>query len=165
MQSLKSQLESILFVADKPVPLDEFVSLTGAKPVDIQKTLSDLALEYSKRGIRLVESENNFEFVSAPENSGVVAAYLNDELRRDLPPSALETLAVIVYKQPVTRSEVEEIRGVNSDYVMRNLLIRGLINEVGRRDTPGKPIEYGTTMDFLHFLGLSSLEEIPQIDD
>ncbi|MCL5094301.1 MAG: SMC-Scp complex subunit ScpB [Patescibacteria group bacterium] len=162
---LKGKIESILFVAEKPVSLKELALLTGAMITDVQQTMKELIDEYSKKGIRIIRKGEYFHFVSAPENSETIAKYLNEELRHDLSEAALETLAIITYKQPVTRMEIEEIRGVNCEALIRNLMIRGLITEVGRKEAIGRPILYGTTMEFLQYLGLENENQLPKIEE
>lgn len=164
-QDPKKVIESILFVADKPVSVKELANITGFMISDIQNTLHELTDEYDKKGIRLVRKGEYYSLVSAPECAEFVSKYLNEELRHDLSPATLETLAIVTYKQPLTRMEIEDIRGVSSDQTLRNLLIRGLICEVGRKETIGRPILYGTTMEFVQYFGLLSEEELPQIEE
>lgn len=164
-KNLKSILESLLFVAEKPVSAKELALVTGHMIIDVQKTLTEITKEYEDRGIRLVRKGEYFSLVSAPENATEVSALLNEELRHDISQAALETLAIITYKQPLTRMEIEEIRGVNSDQIVRSLLIRGLITEVGRKEAVGKPILYGTTMEFVQYFGLSAEESLPKIEE
>lgn len=163
--NLKSKLESLLFVAEKPVSVKELAGVTGNMLSEIQTALSEITKEYENRGIRLVRKGEYFSFVSAPENAKEVSALLNEELRHDLSQAALETLAVVTYKQPITRMEIEEIRGVNSDQIVRSLMIRGLIAEVGRKEAIGKPILYGTTMEFIQYFGLDAEESLPKIEE
>lgn len=162
---LKSKLESLLFVAEKPVSVKELAGVTGNMLGEVQTTLAEIGKEYESRGIRLVRKGEYFSLVSAPENAKEVSALLNEELRHDLSRAALETLAIITYKQPLTRMEIEEIRGVNTDQIVRSLMIRGLITEVGRKETVGKPILYGTTMEFIQYFGLDSEESLPKIEE
>jgi segregation and condensation protein B len=164
-KNLKSILESLLFVAEKPVSVKELAGVTGNMISDVQNTLLEIEKEYSDRGIRMVRKGEYLSFVSAPENAKEVSALLNEELRHDLSQAALETLAVVTYKQPLTRMEIEEIRGVNSDQIVRSLMIRGLITEVGRKEAIGKPILYGTTMEFVQYFGLNTEESLPKIDE
>jgi len=165
MKDLKVVLESILFVASKPVSLKELAGLSASMITDVQKCLVELTAEYKERGIRIIRKGEYFHFVSAPENAKIIAKYLNEELRHDLSQAALEALAIVTYKQPITRMEIEEIRGVNSDAIVRNLMIRGLITEVGRKEAIGRPILYGTTMEFLEFLGIEDEKEIPTLEE
>jgi len=163
--NLKSKIESLLFVAEKPISVKEIAGVTGSMISDVQNNLNEIGKEYESRGIRLVRKNEYFSFVSAPENAKEVSALLNEELRHDLSQAALETLAIVTYKQPITRMEIEEIRGVDSDRLVRNLMIRGLITEVGRRESVGKPILYGTTMEFIQYFGLDAEESLPKIEE
>lgn len=165
MKNIKSIIESILLVAEKPVSIKELATVTAVQMSEIQKASSELIESYKGKGIRIIKKGDLLHIVSSPENSDYIAKYLNEELRSDISKAALETLAIITYKQPVTRSEVEEIRGVNSDYLVRNLMIRGLVGEVGRKEAVGKPILYGTTVEFLQHFGLENEDQLPNIDD
>jgi segregation and condensation protein B len=162
--TLKSQLESILLVAEKPVSAKELSTCTASMTSEVQKTLAELIEEYREKGIKIIKKGDYYSMVTAPENGPVVAKFLNEELRHDLSDAAVETLSIITYKQPVTRIEIEEIRGVQSDQIIRNLLIRGLIGEVGRKEAPGRPILYGTTMEFLQYFGLEHEGQLPKFD-
>jgi len=163
--NLKCILESLLFVAEKPVNVKELAGVTGNMVAEVQTALGELEQEYGDRGMRLVRKGEYFALVSAPENAKEVSALLNEELRHDLSQAALETLAIITYKQPLTRMEIEEIRGVNTDSIVRNLMIRGLITEVGRKEAIGKPILYGTTMEFIQYFGLDTEASLPKIEE
>jgi len=164
-RKLKPILESLLFVAEKPVSTKELAGVTGHMLSDVQSTLSEIENDFSKSGIRLVRKGEYFSFVSAPENAKEVSVLLNEELRHDLSQAALETLAIVTYKQPLTRMEIEEIRGVNTDQIVRSLMIRGLITEVGRKEAVGKPILYGTTMEFVQYFGLDKEDSLPKIEE
>lgn len=161
---IKGQIESILLVAEKPVSSKELASILGVMIQEIHQSLSELIKDYQGRGLRIIKKGEYYSMVTAPENSEIVSRYLNEELRHDLSQAAIETLSIITYKQPVTRIEIEEIRGVNSDQIIRNLMIRGLIEEVGRKDSPGRPILYGTTMAFLQYFGLEGEHQIPKFE-
>lgn len=164
-KNLNSILESLLFVSEKPLNIKEIANVTGFMISNIQKGLKEINEEYEKRGIRLVRKGEYFSFVSAPENARFVTTLLNEELRHDLSQAAIETLAIITYKQPITRIELEEIRGVSSEQLIRNLLIRGLITEVGRKEAVGRPILYGTTMEFVQYFGLGNEDQLPKIEE
>ena len=151
----------MLFVAEKPVGRAELARVIGATPRAIEAALAELAASYEGTGLRLQRSGDEWQIVTAPPHAGQVAAYLGaDRLR--VSPAALETLAVIAYKQPVTRAEVEAIRGVNCDQTIYTLASRRLIEERGRKDAPGRPILYGTTWEFLECFGLQSLDDLPR---
>jgi len=160
-KDIKSIIESILLVAEKPVSVKELSTICSSMVSDVQKSLSELIKEYQDRGIKIIKKGNFYSLVTDPKNSDAIAKFLNEELRHDLSVAALETLSIITYKQPVTRMDIEDVRGVSSDHLIRNLMIRGLIQEVGRKEAPGRPILYGTTMEFLQYFGLSSEKEIP----
>jgi len=117
----------------------------------------------AERGVRLVLSDERVELVTAPEAGALIARYVGADAIR-LSPASLETLAIVAYRQPVTKAAVERIRGVDSDYTIRSLLHRRLIVELGRSDAPGRPFLYGTGFDFLERFGLTSLEELPPLD-
>lgn len=161
----KSTLESILLVAEKPVAARELSTCSGAMLSEVQKILAELIEEYNNRGIKIIRKGDYYSLVTDPENAEAVGRFLNEELRHDLSDAALESLSIITYKQPVTRMEIEEIRGVATDQILRNLMIRGLVSEVGRKESPGRPILYGTSMEFLQYFGFKNEGEIPKFID
>ncbi|HLE88498.1 MAG TPA: SMC-Scp complex subunit ScpB [Candidatus Limnocylindria bacterium] len=154
--------EALLFIAERPLTSAELAELGGVPRLQAEATLADLGeqLAGDRRGIRLQHLDGAWQLATAPEVGERLAAYAAREEPR-LTPAALEALAVVAYRQPCTRGEVDRLRGVDSDYVLRSLLHRRLIVEVGRRDTPGRPILYGTTFTFLERFGLASLEDLP----
>ncbi len=160
-KDLKKIIESILLVAEKPVSAKELSRSVEAMISEVQDTLANLIKDYEKRGIKIIRKGDYYSMVTDPECAEYIARFLNEELRHDLSGAALETLSIITYKQPVTRVEIEGIRGVASDQILRNLLIRGLIQEVGRKESPGRPILYGTTMEFLQYFGLEGEHQLP----
>lgn len=154
-------VEAVLFVAEKPVSRGELAKVVGAPPKQVDAALAELAEAYAGSGLRLAHDGDDWQLVTSPEQATAVAAYLGaDRLR--VSPASLETLAVVAYRQPVTRAEVEAIRGVNCDQTIYTLMQRRLIEERGRREAPGRPILYGTTWEFLECFGLSSLDELPR---
>lgn len=156
-------LEALLFVAERPISPREIARLAGVEVADVETCLAELDGALADRGIRLVRMADRVELATAPEAGPLVARYVGaDGLR--LSPAALETLAIVAYRQPVTRAAVERIRGVDSDYVLRGLLHRRLVAEQGRAATPGRPILYGTGFDFLERFGLTSLDDLPPVD-
>lgn len=163
---LKMLVESLLFVADEPVPVDDLASVLKASPDQVVEALRSLAQEYTpRRGLRLQFKGQRVQMVTAPEATDAVRRFLGLELSSRLSPAALETLAIVAYRQPVTRVQVEAVRGVNSDSVLRTLINRGLIEEVGRLEQVGRPIIYGTTFEFLQQFGMSSLEQLPSLEE
>ena len=158
---LANQLEAVLFVAEKPVSRGELAKVAGATPRQVDVALAELAQGYAGTGLRLAHDGDDWQVITAPEHAAAVSTYLGaDRLR--VSSASLETLAVIAYRQPVTRAEVEAVRGVNCDQTIYTLMTRRLIEERGRRETPGRPILYGTTWEFLECFGLSSLEDLPR---
>jgi segregation and condensation protein B len=159
---LKAALESILFVADQPVELVQLRKVLDVPMEALEDLLALLAEDYKERGIRIARLKDHVRMVTAPESAPFVQAFLGLEQTVRLSSAALETLAIIAFKQPVTRSQIEAIRGVNSDGVIATLEGRGLIEELGQQDSPGHPLLYGTTMAFLQHFGLESLDELRQ---
>ncbi|MEM7331911.1 MAG: SMC-Scp complex subunit ScpB [Chloroflexota bacterium] len=158
-------IESMLFVASGPVAISRFAKVLGITPRATQKLLTELEEQYADRGFQLQYKDNQVQLTTAPEASGIIEEFLGLEATTKLSPAALEVLAIIAYLQPITRPQVDNIRGVNSDGALRSLLSKGLIEEVGRLDTPGRPILYGSTPEFLQHFGLSMIEELPPIGD
>ena len=156
-------LEALLFVAERPLSRREIAAVAGVDRETVDARLGDLEVTLSGRGIRLVMSGDRVELVTAPETGALIARYVGADAVR-LSPAALETLAIVAYRQPVTKAGVERIRGVDSDYTMRALLHRRLIVELGRADAPGRPFIYGTAFEFLERFGLTSLDELPPLD-
>jgi segregation and condensation protein B len=157
------ELEALLFVAERPLSRREIAHLAGVDLDTVNARLGDLELALGARGIRLLSAGDHVELATAPERSRLIARYVGADGVK-LSPAALETLAIVAYRQPVTRGFIERIRGVDSDYVVRGLLHRRLIVEQGRADTPGRPYLYGTAFEFLERFGLTSLDELPPLD-
>ncbi len=159
---LDALYEALLFIAERPLTTAELAELGGVPRVHAEATLSDLAetLAEDGRGLRVQRMDDTWQLVTAPEVGTRLAAYAARQEAR-LTPASLEALAVVAYRQPVTRADIDRVRGVDSDYVLRSLMHRRLVVEVGRRDTPGRPILYGTTFTFLERFGLTSLDDLP----
>ena len=163
---LQRAIEAILFAAGDPVEIAQLSHVLEADEKDIIAATDALAndLAYNRRGIRIVRLEKGYQMVS----SGEMADYITQALETRKPPklsaSQLETLTIIAYYQPATKAMVEQIRGVDSSYSIGALLNKKLIEEAGRLNVPGRPIQYKTTPDFLRTFGISSLEELPPID-
>jgi segregation and condensation protein B len=162
--SLEAFYEALLFVAERPLRTSELAELAGVPSVQAEAELASLAegLVTAGRGLRVQRHDDAWQMVTAPEVGHRLATYAAREEAR-LSPAALEALAVIAYRQPCTRGDVERVRGVDSDYVIRSLLHRRLITELGRRDTPGRPILFGTTFTFLERFGLTSTDDLPPL--
>jgi segregation and condensation protein B len=159
----EAQLEALLFVAERPLSRREIATLARVDRATVDERLGDLEVLLRDRGIRLVLSDERVELVTAPDAGALIARYVGADAIR-LSAASLETLAIVAYRQPVTRAAVERIRGVDSDYTMRSLLHRRLVVELGRSDAPGRPFLYGTGFEFLERFGLTSLEELPPLD-
>jgi segregation and condensation protein B len=157
-------LESVLFVAAEPIAISHLARVLELPPDAVEAALADLQLQYHGRGIRLQRHGDRVQLVSAPEAAAVIARFLGVQASTRLSSAALEVLAIIAYRQPLTRAQVEAIRGVDSSGVMRQLLARDLIAETGRLDAVGRPILYATTPLFLQQFGLTTLNELPTID-
>jgi segregation and condensation protein B len=159
----ETALEALLFVAERPLARREIATLAGVDRATVDARLGDLEVALSGRGIRLVLSNDRVELVTAPETGALIARYVGADAVR-LSPASLETLAIVAYRQPVTKGAIERIRGVDSDYTIRSLLHRRLVVELGRSEAPGRPYLYGTGFEFLERFGLTSLEELPLLD-
>jgi segregation and condensation protein B len=159
----QAQLEALLFVAERPLSRREIATLAGIERDAVDSLLGDLEVALRERGIRLVATGDEVQLVTAPDAGALIARYVGADGVR-LSPAALETLAIVAYRQPVTRGVIERIRGVDSDYVLRSLLHRRLVVEQGRADSPGRPILYGTGFDFLERFGLTSLDDLPVLE-
>jgi segregation and condensation protein B len=159
----EGQLEALLFVAERPLSRRELATLTGASGETIDARLGDLEVTLEGRGIRLLIDADRVALATAPEAGLLVGRYVGREPTR-LSPSMLETLAIVAYRQPVTKAGIERIRGVDAEYAIRGLLHRRLVVELGRAEAPGRPFLYGTSFDFLERFGLTSLEELPVLD-
>lgn len=162
--NLQARVESLLFVASEPVSIERLASVLEVDAGQVEAVLHHLEAEYEGRGMRLQRKGRRVQMVTAPEAADLVRSFLGLELGGKLSPAALETLAIVAYSQPVTRAEIESVRGVNSDSVLRTLLNRGLLEEIGRLEQAGRPIIYGTTFEFLQQFGLSSLEQLPPLN-
>ena len=162
-QLSETQLEALLFVAERPLSRREIATLSGVDRATVDARLGDLEVSLAARGIRLVVSGDRVELVTAPDAGSLIARYVGADAIR-LSPASLETLAIVAYRQPVTKSAIERIRGVDSDYTIRTLLHRRLVVELGRSEGPGRPFLYGTGFEFLERFGMTSLEELPPLD-
>jgi len=163
---LEEVLEGLLFIATSGVTVSQLAEALHVGPDEIRSALKELEQNYaSRQGLRLQWHAGRVQLTTSPELSPLIERFLGLEATARLSRAALETLAIVAYKQPVTRPSVDAIRGVNSDGVMKNLLSKGLLVEMGRSDGPGRPIFYGTTEDFLQHFGISSLAELPNLED
>jgi segregation and condensation protein B len=159
----ETTLEALLFIAERPLSRREIATVAGVDRETVDARLGDLEVSLAHRGLRLVLSGDRVELATSPEAGRLIGRYVGADATR-LSPAALETLAIVAYRQPVTRAGVERIRGVDSDYTIRALLHRRLIVELGRSAAPGRPYLYGTDFEFLERFGLASLDELPPLD-
>jgi segregation and condensation protein B len=161
---LEAQVEALLFVSPSAASPKQIAEALGVTSNAVNKALENLAEQLSARGLRIQENKGRFQLTTAPELSEAVENFLHLSTTTKLTHASLEALAIIAYQQPVTRPAIDSIRGVNSDSVIRNLLSKGLIEESGRSDGPGRPILYSTAPEFLQYFGLASLKDLPPID-
>ncbi|MBX3053454.1 MAG: SMC-Scp complex subunit ScpB [Caldilineaceae bacterium] len=164
---LLSTLESLLFVADEPVEPARLAQALRCPVADVQAALAHLRTEYEthNRGVRLQERNGKVQLVTNPAAAQAVEDFLSLDLTTKLSGPALETLAIVAYRQPVTRVQIEAVRGVDCSGMVRKLEQQGLVEEVGRMETPGRPILYGVTDLFLQHFGLTHLEELPALPE
>ena len=162
MNDLSRALEAILFTSNRALKLRELQQATESNKQAVEGALDELRSALEVRGLMLQRQGDQVQLVTRPEVSSYIRRALRPEVTGRLSPAAYETLAIVAYQQPVTRTRIEEIRGVNCESVLNNLELRDLVTEVGRGHGPGQPRLYGTTMRFLQVLGLQSLEELPE---
>jgi segregation and condensation protein B len=164
---IRAQIEALLFVATGSVTAAQLAMVLEIPVREVETCLDELDDDLQRgaqpRGIRLQRHQNRYQLTTAPEMAGLIERFLGLESSSRLSRAALETLAIIAYQQPVTRPEIDSIRGVNSDGVLKSLLSKGLLQEIGRAERPGRPILYSTTSEFLQHFGLNSLTELPPL--
>ena len=167
-QSQKAEIEALLFVSERPLQLEQIKPVFENLDVSqIRKLILELKsdFEFSGRGLRIEEIAGGFQLVTALETAPLLKKFYKLRDIQRLSGPALETLAIIAYKQPLTRLDIESLRGVNVDGVIKSLSEKNLIRISGRKDVPGRPFVYGTTRQFLEYFGLSSLEDMPKIEE
>jgi segregation and condensation protein B len=163
-EELKSAVESLLFVSDKPIAPKILARTLRTRTAEVTRVLADLVADYQGRGIELCEVGGGFQLRTAPKNAHFVRLLLALRPVR-LTRAQLETLSIVAYRQPVTRPEIDEIRGVDSGSALKVLAERGLIKILGRKDEPGRPLLYGSTQQFLEFFGLKGLKDLPTLEE
>jgi segregation and condensation protein B len=161
--ALQRNIEAVLFVASEAMSIKALAKLTGAEESDVTTALANIDRDFAERGLVLREVAGGYRFASSPAARAAVEAYLLPP-KTNLSPAALETLAIVAYNEPVTKTQVEEIRGVSADSVIATLLDRRFIAESGRKESPGRPMLYKTTSEFLEAFGLNSLGDLPAVD-
>lgn len=162
--SLSSQLESLLFVSSKPLSAKEMADLTASEVKEVEKTLNELAEKYKagENGFILINNNKQYQLATSGENAELVSKFLHDETSGELSQASLETLTIIAYRGPISKLELERIRGINCSMIIRNLLLRGLIDE--KLDKHKNENFYTVTLDFIKFLGISTIEELPDYE-
>jgi len=161
---IPAALEALLFVSAEPVAPSQLATVLELSTSAVEQGLKELDGELQSRGLRLQRHGGRIQLTTAPEMAETVERFLGLEATSRLSRAALETLAIVAYQQPVTRPQIEGVRGVSSDGVMKSLLGKGLVQEVGRTEGPGRPILYGTAPDFLQHFGLNSLMDLPPLN-
>jgi len=160
---LSQQLEALLFVASEPVAPSELADTLEISVKTVEAGLADLEALLTASGIRLQRHAGRVQLTTAPQLASSIERFLGLEARSHLSRPALETLAIVAYNQPITRPQIDAVRGVNSETMLKGLLFRGLIYEMGRSQGPGRPILYVTTPEFLQHLGLNSVADLPTL--
>ena len=162
----KAIIEAMLFVSGEPLALRDIAINLEVTPKYVEKLLGEMMMSYEveERGIKLICIDSSYQLVTKSEYSEYIQKLLKKNKRQSLSQASLESLAIVAYKQPITRVDIDEIRGVKSDSAIQRLIEKGLIKEVGRLEVPGRPIQYGTTEDFLRQFGLQDLKELPSLD-
>ncbi len=163
LNELASVIETLMFIVGEPLDTEDVKKVTGATEIEFWQALELLEVKYGKEsGINLKKFGTKIQLCTNPVNAPYVEDLLNPIQKKSLSQSALEVLSIIAYRQPVTRGEIEQIRGVKCDYSVMSLKQKGLIDEIGHKDTIGHPVLFGTTDLFLRHFGLSSLDELPE---
>jgi segregation and condensation protein B len=162
VNDLPAAIEAILFSSNRPLKLRELMQATDSDRTAVERALDELREALGGRGVMLMRHQDELHLATRPEFAPAVRRALRPEVSGKLSPAAYETLAIVAYQQPVPRSRIEEVRGVNCESVLTNLELRDLITEVGRGSGPGQPKLYGTTMRFLQVMGVESLDHLPK---
>ena len=166
-REIQSALEAILFAAGEPVPVRRIAAALNLEPEDVEQAADALANQYGfdRRGMRIVRLDDCYQMCSSPEYADLIRLILETRKPPQLSQPALEVLAVVAYFQPVTRAYIEQVRGVDCTYTVKTLVERGLIEEAGRLEVPGRPMLFRTTKVFLRTFGLKSLMDLPELPE
>ena len=165
MNKTTQALEALLFAAPGLSSIEQLSQALSVSKTEVEKSLESLSAHLSmEHGLRLQKIKNQYQLITAPEHGEMIEKFLGLEITSRLTQAALEVLAIVAYKQPATRPEIDSIRGVNSDGVVKSLLSKGLIEELGRSEAIGRPILYGVTNEFFQHFGLESLDQLPVVD-
>ncbi len=164
---LKGILENLMFVSDGPIEVDRIASFVegDADKAEIAEALNELKDEYKERSLEIAEVAEGWRIQTRPEYAPWITMFYKMERGQKLSRASLETLAITAYRQPITRTEIDEIRGVDCGGVLRGLIDKNLVKTMGRRKVPGKPMMYGTTKRFLEYFGLAKLADLPTMDE
>ncbi|NKF05358.1 segregation/condensation protein B [Clostridium gasigenes] len=164
--AIKSVIESLLFVSGEPLSIRDLHNNLEISIKVIESVIEEMVHDYEEdnRGIKLISINGEYQLVSKPQNSDSIQKLLKKNKRQSLSQASLESLAIVAYKQPITRIDIDEIRGVKSDSALQRLIERELIKDIGRLEVPGRPIIFGTTEEFLRQFGLKDLDELPSLD-
>lgn len=166
-EQIKGIIESLLFIAEKPISTKILLTILNISESHLKEIIFELMEEYKLRnsGIIIIKIEDSYQMVTNPEYAEWIKIFQKIHTHNKLSEQALETLAIIAYRQPITKAEIEKIRGINSDYAIKSLIEKKLIKIVGKKELPGRPFLYGTTKEFLKLFGISSLNELPGLTD
>jgi len=164
MAKLKSKIESLLFISAKPMAAKQLADLTGKPVAEVKAAGEELVKNYQAGGggIRIIKNSNKYQMVSAPENASLVRDFIKDETSGELTRPSLEALTIIAYRGPISKLDLDRIRGVNCALILRNLLLRGLVE--ARQDKTKNDIYYNVSFDFIRFLGISDVKELPDYE-
>jgi segregation and condensation protein B len=165
MPTLKSKIESLLLVSNQPLSFKQLAKLTKSETIKVKEATKELANEYNNRkdsGIQILKDNKQIQLVTSPENAKLVADFIKDETTGELTPASLETLTIIAYRGPITKAELEQIRGVNCSIILRNLIMRGLVESI--EDKKKMEIYYNITLDFMKFLGIADVRQLPDYE-
>jgi segregation and condensation protein B len=159
--TLEAKIEAVLFWKGEPITLAKLATLVGSDRDAVKEAIGTLSVSLENRGLAVVISDEEVELRTAPSASALIEKLTKDELMRDLGKAGLETLSIILYRHPIKRSEIDYIRGVNSSFILRNLLMRGLVERVSEKEDTGRGYSYKPTIELLSHLGVSKIEELP----
>ena len=161
---MQSKIESLLFIASKPLTLKQLAELLKKEKDEVEKELNKMIAVYEeeKRGVQIIKNEGKYQMVSSPDNAKVVQDFIKDETTGELTRPSLETLTIIAYREPISKLDLERIRGVNCSLILRNLMLRGLVEE--NFDKQKNENYYSVTLDFIRFLGINSVSELPDYE-
>ena len=164
--NLKSAIESLLFFYGEPINLKKIAKILNSDEADVLNAILEVQKEYTEsgRGLAIIQKENDFQMVTNPQNAHFLKEILSAEMYEELTPAAVETMAIIAYRGPMTRSDIDYIRGVNSSFIIRNLLIRGLIDR-RTNDRDSRSYLYNISFEFMKILGISKVEDLPNFEE